>query len=319
MAEECGFSGNSDLYGLGIRLGVYIQWLTVMTAEYFHLTDVNSRRINYYAFSMALVIAIFYLMFQGTAYLMEIIILIFLFFGGLLSTDQVITHDLAPSWIMVYDFVMHSVMFGFCSWFWISGRDSNLLIPTPYGNTVFLLARVSPKHFGRVSRFFAAISIIHLVSSVLTIAYYGDVVRYIRALRAAREEPISVQDKAGWVQSLNRDLLPELHQILQASSQLSPRASARTSVARVERSYILLINQDASTYYCIKLRPPLGRLAELPARITDLYDAQQELAPYDDVHDMSPGDRVRASWVHFRTRMRHSAGKSLPEGKDSIL
>ena len=27
--DSCGFDGNSDLYGLGIRLGVYFQWISV--------------------------------------------------------------------------------------------------------------------------------------------------------------------------------------------------------------------------------------------------------------------------------------------------
>ncbi|KAK4237965.1 hypothetical protein C8A03DRAFT_34071 [Achaetomium macrosporum] len=32
-APECGFQGNSDIYGLGIRVGIYLQWLAAIVAE----------------------------------------------------------------------------------------------------------------------------------------------------------------------------------------------------------------------------------------------------------------------------------------------
>jgi hypothetical protein len=31
-ASVCGFSGNSDVYGLGVRLGTYLQWLSSIIA-----------------------------------------------------------------------------------------------------------------------------------------------------------------------------------------------------------------------------------------------------------------------------------------------
>ena len=32
----CGFVGNSDVYGLGIRIGLYSQWLSTIISNWFH-------------------------------------------------------------------------------------------------------------------------------------------------------------------------------------------------------------------------------------------------------------------------------------------
>ncbi|RYP09342.1 hypothetical protein DL765_008488 [Monosporascus sp. GIB2] len=44
MESECGFEGNSDLYGLGVRLGIYVQWATSVLAEHLYEPAISECR-----------------------------------------------------------------------------------------------------------------------------------------------------------------------------------------------------------------------------------------------------------------------------------
>ena len=44
MSCNRGFEGNSDIYGMGVRLGIYLQWFTSIFAENFHKPAVDSAR-----------------------------------------------------------------------------------------------------------------------------------------------------------------------------------------------------------------------------------------------------------------------------------
>ncbi|KAJ2902100.1 hypothetical protein MKZ38_001009 [Zalerion maritima] len=43
-ASSCTFEGNSDIYGLGVRVGIYLQWLATLIAKYLHEPAVESTR-----------------------------------------------------------------------------------------------------------------------------------------------------------------------------------------------------------------------------------------------------------------------------------
>ncbi|KAL4875153.1 hypothetical protein BJY04DRAFT_224350 [Aspergillus karnatakaensis] len=176
MAEPCGFPGNSDLYGLGIRVGIYIQWISALVSSYFHLDDTNLLRFNYFAFSLAVMSSLLVLTFQGDAHTIEIIIMLYMFFGGLYSISPTSARGRQPatplSKRLILGPVTGFIMLIYSSWFWISGRDSDRFVVTPCGNSIFLFARISPRHFGRVSIFFAVLSIL------LAVAVFVAAVRY---------------------------------------------------------------------------------------------------------------------------------------------
>ncbi len=44
MDSQCGFDGNSNIYGLVVRVGIYLQWLTSMISETLVLQAVESTR-----------------------------------------------------------------------------------------------------------------------------------------------------------------------------------------------------------------------------------------------------------------------------------
>jgi hypothetical protein len=83
VSERCGFIGNQDFYGLGIRLGLYIQWIASLFA-YACLPEERRGLAGAYAtFSFALSVALLILAFENQCtFDAEIIIILFIFFGG---------------------------------------------------------------------------------------------------------------------------------------------------------------------------------------------------------------------------------------------
>lgn len=86
-SQDCGFKGNSDIYGLGIRLGIYLQWITSKVAVYFHLEGSNDLSAAYFIFSIALQLALYVLTFQHDTYTIEAVIIFYIYYGGLLSVN----------------------------------------------------------------------------------------------------------------------------------------------------------------------------------------------------------------------------------------
>lgn len=74
---QCGFAGNPDIYGLGIRLGYYTQALAVWFANYFFYRDAKSLRGANLIFILALLIALCIYAFNAeTTYAIEVFLLL---------------------------------------------------------------------------------------------------------------------------------------------------------------------------------------------------------------------------------------------------
>jgi hypothetical protein len=86
LNAHCGFVGNSDFYGLGIRLGVYMQWLASLIAYASLPGERRGLACGYAIFSFALAIALLILAFQKECtFEAEVIVVLFIFFGGVLN------------------------------------------------------------------------------------------------------------------------------------------------------------------------------------------------------------------------------------------
>lgn len=53
-SEKCGFVGNNDIYGIGIRIGIYTQIFAVWFANYFLLSQAQILRDSITVFTVAL-------------------------------------------------------------------------------------------------------------------------------------------------------------------------------------------------------------------------------------------------------------------------
>lgn len=80
--NHCGFTGNPDLYGIGIRLGYYTQALSVWFANYFVLVEAKVLRSVNLLFLVALFIALAWLSHQSQqTYAIEVFLLLRLLFA----------------------------------------------------------------------------------------------------------------------------------------------------------------------------------------------------------------------------------------------
>ena len=80
---DSGFVGNSDIYGLGVRSGLYIQWVTSLLANHLLREESTALMQSYLIFHIALCIAVAVLTLQKTCtFAVEIVLLYYLVFGG---------------------------------------------------------------------------------------------------------------------------------------------------------------------------------------------------------------------------------------------
>lgn len=57
-SPPCGFVGNPDIYGLGLRLGLYSQWLSTFLSNWLHSAHVTDMRAVNTFFQLAMITAL---------------------------------------------------------------------------------------------------------------------------------------------------------------------------------------------------------------------------------------------------------------------
>lgn len=149
----CGFVGNPDIYGLGIRLGVYLQWLASYVSNTYFTVPLGHPGLldGYLIFNSALLVAIFVLTAQEPdTYSAEIFIVFFLIFNGW-STAFPIHRRQGP--IRIRDefwevgprsaltFTLNFIWAIYASWFWIAGVKTTFQ-ETPCGTKVFIFSKI---------------------------------------------------------------------------------------------------------------------------------------------------------------------------------
>ncbi|RSL50174.1 hypothetical protein CEP51_015383 [Fusarium floridanum] len=169
--EKCGFEGNSDLYGLGIRLGIYMQWLSAfpaMTSSRPH--GIGPLADTYLIFIFAIFVAILVLTAEKRpTHAAEMSVLTYIIFGGsytILWTNvlrrKVTTMDgEAVAWFLRRFLVccLMNAIGCYWFWFWLRGVHDDNFPATPCGSYVFLFAKV-PLYNRHVTNIFTALSAI---------------------------------------------------------------------------------------------------------------------------------------------------------------
>lgn len=174
--SNCTFAGNSDLYGLGIRIGIYLQWISGFLAICFHAESVPGTLSTNTIFLLALFIALAIITTNHTVTAPEVIILLQFCFGFLFSVSSTwglrvktriaspkrykerVEFPLLGSTIRIF---LGSAICFYNVWFWFVGIDK-LRDPAchPIG---FLFARVDLMDGARV--------FLKIVAVLATIAY----------------------------------------------------------------------------------------------------------------------------------------------------
>jgi hypothetical protein len=170
----CGFQGNPDLYGLGIRLGVYLQWISAFIVYQWYPKGREELTFAYTVFIVALSITTIVLTTNAhSTYTAEVFILMLIVFGGAFTTVFSATRakfskrEFQPKrhyavralFAGIYTLLL-AVTAIYSSWFWIRGihHDFNR---TPGSCTThgFLIIKAN-LYRPAVSRFLATVSII---------------------------------------------------------------------------------------------------------------------------------------------------------------
>ncbi|RAH59108.1 hypothetical protein BO85DRAFT_261143 [Aspergillus piperis CBS 112811] len=191
--DTCGFDGNPDLYGLGIRLGIYLQWISSSLIYGLDLDGRDEIMQNYAVFTIALTIAVIVITVQSEpTFAVEIFVLTYIIFGG--AYTVLISGFGRPNILM--DFlvgrkeqklraitVMGAIAAGsiYCGWFWLRGIFNNFH-ETPCGTHGFLFAKVS-LFDPSVRRFFAFLSVLLALSYTVGPLYLRYVHRILKIIR----------------------------------------------------------------------------------------------------------------------------------------
>jgi hypothetical protein len=165
--RNVGFEGNPDFYGMGIRIGIYLQWLSSLTANAFLPGERRNIAGAYAASSIALFVALLLLVFRNEcAFTAEIIVMLNIIWGG---TYQVMLPHMGKGrekklsgflGLKGVTMVFMLTLVPISAWFWLRiasvGED---FVATPSGTSFFLFAHVRGGGLEIASRFMAFLSI----------------------------------------------------------------------------------------------------------------------------------------------------------------
>jgi hypothetical protein len=179
-----GFDGDEDFYGLGIRLGVYLQWSASLIATALQGLERERRRLTgaYLGAQIAMLAAFLALMFRNSCvFTAEAIVILYFLLGGIAS---VLGPDLMaallggrdPELLRLSDFaglLLISLVATISSWFWIrlaAVGDGTDFMPTPGGTIVFLFDDVHSTGL-KVASAYMAIICLYLALGTLEKAF----------------------------------------------------------------------------------------------------------------------------------------------------
>ncbi len=144
---DSGFVGNSDIYGLGVRSGLYIQWVSSLLANHLLREERTALMGSYLIFHIALWIAVAVLTFQKICtFAVEMVLLYYLVYGGFVCVFiRPNLGDFEPAmmdlhWSRVVLILSYWTMGTHVVWFIMFGRFT---FPNmPCGTTIFFFGPV---------------------------------------------------------------------------------------------------------------------------------------------------------------------------------
>ncbi|KAH6843206.1 hypothetical protein B0I37DRAFT_418330 [Chaetomium sp. MPI-CAGE-AT-0009] len=158
--SPCGFEGNADLYGLGIRLGIYFQWLSGQLCRVLHKKYVVDLDRAYMIFLAAAFIAL--LVLTGDAhstYDVEVLVLMYILICGPFNFISGQLGEYRSIALVNVEFVVVWPAAVYSCWFWFGGRDARFLQqPVECGGYGFVFKRVSLRGSSTLA-FFKAMSV----------------------------------------------------------------------------------------------------------------------------------------------------------------
>ncbi len=143
---DCGFAGNSDIFGIGIRVGYYTQILAVWFSNYFYFREAKALRAVNNLFLLALIVVGFisFINAQSTYVVHAFLLLqigVVIGLVGITETARYVTkyRETSQERLLLRMTIM---IFGalFNVYFWWRGLD--VMLPTPCGTYSFYFWKV---------------------------------------------------------------------------------------------------------------------------------------------------------------------------------
>lgn len=165
MDTTCSFTANQDLYGIGVRAGLYCQWTATLLAGLTLPDEAKSMQSNTLCFQIASLIAVITLTIKGLISQPEVVVVLPLCFGGFLAANAT-TNSFQVS--VLRSFIITQTLGAFVAyscWFWWEG--------------VSILVRPSCKYYTLI---FVKVSIDRLRIFGISISTFGCFVFFIMEL-----------------------------------------------------------------------------------------------------------------------------------------
>lgn len=226
-AGQCGFTGNADFYGLGIRTGFYLQYAALTVALTFVPSERTAQTSSFAMFTVASFLALFVIALRDQCtFEIEAIVMLYLLTPalctlGVCATAQMIFTvnaylELGSLSGLYYVYTLiFTASTAFALWFWLvtAGAVKSSMQPSNCGNTFFLFAPISGGAVQGTSIFMAIISALLLASCVWGLVFFIGPLRaglmkatYRREAWAAlwrRKDPqASNRDRSMWSSSI---------------------------------------------------------------------------------------------------------------------
>lgn len=280
--SECGFAGNSDIYGVGIRIGYYTQALSVWVANYFVLGEAKILRSTNLLFMIAVLIGLFALSRKSpNAYAIEAFLLLQLsfatFYIGVVDWSRYSKKywRFSPGRNVIMSMTNLSAI-GYNAWFWWRGLDK--MDETPCGTFAFFFSKVDL--FGWYRAMYRALSIPAIIGAVIT-----ECNRSLELLQYLRRRH---EDAKGLYDSLRNSLAAAL--LSAPSRSRSPSSASKSSCSPVGPAAARNISRQESQE---DLTNHLEMAVQTPLPPSPKFGQQYEILP--SVHRRRTSDRLCSS------------------------
>ena len=187
--EIKGFIGDPDFYGLGIRIGIYLQWMSSLIAGAKVRKQIKLMLAAYTAFNGALYVALLLLIFRkDCAFSAEVIVILYLLWGGVYivfeqSLVEIFSIDqsrplqaLSALQMLYFTIVVTGLLVPTTAWFWIrmATVGETDFLSSPGGTSFFLFARVNQANLKLASCFMVALFFFtYYAKGLLPIVLFG--------------------------------------------------------------------------------------------------------------------------------------------------
>ncbi|KAH0606678.1 uncharacterized protein H6S33_003512 [Morchella sextelata] len=131
--EPCGFAGNQDIYGLGIRIGLYAQWLSTYISNWLHNKKLTKMRDINTMFQLAMLVALMSIANQDPKpHVIDPFIIIIQVIGSASTITDKATHKSewkGTSWGGMIRFFVYWAVSCYAVWFWFLGINKFAELP----------------------------------------------------------------------------------------------------------------------------------------------------------------------------------------------